>query len=216
MKGNLMVRMMAVMVLLGLVLAHIFEQADLLSPTWLWISVFAAFMGLQATFTGFCPSNLVGKLSKSGECCPSGSCSSQEPRQTTETKAKATGCCGSDSDTPKAAENQYSCCGSNADGTTSTCGGGAPAESAKSDAEKGAALTIKVLGTGCANCKNTVKLIETTAAEMGVNVMVEKVEEVAEIAAYGVMSTPGVVINEQVVHSGGIPSKQSIAEWLKA
>ncbi len=74
--------------------------------------------------------------------------------------------------------------------------------------------TIKVLGTGCANCKTTMKLIEKVAAEKNVNIQLEKEEDIQAIMTYGVMSTPGVVIDEKVVHSGGIPSRDTIAQWL--
>lgn len=73
---------------------------------------------------------------------------------------------------------------------------------------------IKVLGTGCANCKTTLKLIEETANEQGINIKLEKIEELSEIMGYGVMSTPGVVIDGQVVHAGGIPSKETITSWF--
>lgn len=73
---------------------------------------------------------------------------------------------------------------------------------------------IKVLGSGCANCKTTLKLIEEQAAEKGVEIQLEKVEEIAQIMAYGVMSTPGVVIDEQVVHAGGVPDRKTIDSWL--
>ncbi len=76
--------------------------------------------------------------------------------------------------------------------------------------------TIKVLGTGCANCKTTIKLIETVAAETNSDIQVEKVEDIKDIMAYGVMSTPGVVIDEKVVHAGGVPSRDKIVEWLTA
>ena len=74
---------------------------------------------------------------------------------------------------------------------------------------------IKVLGTGCANCKTTMKLIEDAANAAGVEVALEKVEDMAQIMSYGVMSTPGVVVDDKVVHAGGIPSKDSINDWLK-
>jgi len=74
---------------------------------------------------------------------------------------------------------------------------------------------IKVLGTGCANCKTTLKLIEQAATAAGIEVELEKVEELSEIMGYGVMSTPGVVVDGQVVHSGGLPSKESINSWLQ-
>lgn len=73
---------------------------------------------------------------------------------------------------------------------------------------------IKVLGTGCANCKTTYQLIEDAAAAKGVAVQLEKVEDIQAIMGYGVMSTPGVVIDGKVVHSGGIPAKDKIEGWL--
>jgi len=73
---------------------------------------------------------------------------------------------------------------------------------------------VKVLGTGCANCKATVKLIEDAARAKGVTVNLEKVENIADIMAYGVMSTPGVVIDGRVVHAGGVPDKSAVEGWL--
>jgi small redox-active disulfide protein 2 len=73
---------------------------------------------------------------------------------------------------------------------------------------------IKVLGTGCANCKTTLKLIEEAAAAKGIAVQVEKVEDLKDIMSYGVMSTPGVVVDGKVVHAGGIPSREKIESWL--
>ncbi len=73
---------------------------------------------------------------------------------------------------------------------------------------------IKVLGTGCANCKTTLKLIEEAAKAKGVEVKLEKVETLPEIMSYGVMSTPGVVVEGKVVHAGGVPSRDKIAGWL--
>jgi small redox-active disulfide protein 2 len=75
-------------------------------------------------------------------------------------------------------------------------------------------MDIKVLGTGCANCKNTLKLIEEVALEKGVAVQLEKVEDIQSIMGYGVLSTPGVVIDGKVVHAGGVPSRDKVAGWL--
>lgn len=77
-------------------------------------------------------------------------------------------------------------------------------------------MDIKVLGTGCANCKNTIALIEQVAKAKGVNVTLSKVEELRDIVGYGVMSTPGVVIDGQVVHAGGVPSRAKVEQWLGA
>jgi small redox-active disulfide protein 2 len=74
--------------------------------------------------------------------------------------------------------------------------------------------TIKVLGTGCRNCETTAKLIEEIAAARGVAIELEKVTDMAAILGYGVMSTPGVVIDGQVVHAGGVPDRKKIEGWL--
>ena len=74
--------------------------------------------------------------------------------------------------------------------------------------------TVKVLGTGCANCKATLKLIEEIARARDVAIQLEKVENIADIMAYGVMSTPGVVIDGKVVHAGGVPDRKKVEGWL--
>lgn len=73
---------------------------------------------------------------------------------------------------------------------------------------------IKVLGTGCANCRNTVALVEAVAKEKGVEITLEKVEDLPAIMGYGVLSTPGVVIDEQVVHAGGVPPRSKVEAWF--
>lgn len=76
--------------------------------------------------------------------------------------------------------------------------------------------SIKVLGTGCSNCRNTIALIQAVALERGVAIQLEKVEDLQAIMRYGVMSTPGVVVDGQVVHAGGVPSRQKVEGWLPA
>ena len=73
---------------------------------------------------------------------------------------------------------------------------------------------IKVLGSGCRNCQTTAQLIEEVAKARGIDIALEKVESIAEIVRYGVMSTPGVVIDGQVVHAGGVPDRKKIEGWL--
>ena len=75
---------------------------------------------------------------------------------------------------------------------------------------------IKVLGTGCANCKTVAKLIAAVAEEKGIAIELEKIEEIREIMSFGILTTPGVVVDGQVVHSGGIPSREKIEQWLTA
>jgi small redox-active disulfide protein 2 len=73
---------------------------------------------------------------------------------------------------------------------------------------------IKVLGTGCANCRNTLKLIEEVARAKGVAVELEKVEDLQQIMIHGVMSTPGVVGDGKVVHAGGVPTRAKVEGWF--
>ncbi len=73
---------------------------------------------------------------------------------------------------------------------------------------------IKVLGTGCRNCDTTAKLITDIAAARGVEIQLEKVTDMAAILGYGVMSTPGVVLDGKVVHAGGVPDRKKIEGWL--
>jgi len=74
--------------------------------------------------------------------------------------------------------------------------------------------TIQVLGSGCSNCKTTAALIQSIAAARGVPITLEKIEDLQRIVSFGIMATPGVVVDGQVVHAGGVPSKEKIAGWL--
>ena len=73
---------------------------------------------------------------------------------------------------------------------------------------------IKVLGSGCANCKRTMAVIEEAAKAKGIEIELDKVEDISDIMSYGVMSTPGVVIDGQVVHAGGVPDRKTVDSWL--
>ena len=75
-------------------------------------------------------------------------------------------------------------------------------------------MDVKVLGTGCANCRTTVALIEQVAQAKGAAIVVEKVEDLKDIMRYGVMATSGVVIDGKVVHAGGVPSRGKIEQWF--
>ena len=75
---------------------------------------------------------------------------------------------------------------------------------------------IKVLGPGCKRCQQTEEMVKAEAARLGVAVTVEKVTDYAEIAGYGIMSTPGIVIDGKVVHAGGLPKPEDLATWLAA
>lgn len=73
---------------------------------------------------------------------------------------------------------------------------------------------VKILGSGCKRCVATAELVQAEAARLGVPVSIEKVMDYAAIAGYGILSTPGVVIDGKVVHAGGVPKAEDIASWL--
>lgn len=76
--------------------------------------------------------------------------------------------------------------------------------------------TIKILGTGCRNCEITANVIAAAAKQHGIEIELEKVTDIAEIMAYGVMSTPGIVVDGTLVHSGGIPGPDDVKAWVTA
>lgn len=75
-------------------------------------------------------------------------------------------------------------------------------------------MEIKVLGTGCTNCKALEKSVINALAEMNITADVEKVEDIQKIMSYGIMRTPGLVINQKVVVSGRVPSMKEIKEII--
>ena len=77
-------------------------------------------------------------------------------------------------------------------------------------------MIIKVLGPGCTNCKNLERITREAVAELGLDATIEKVEDYAQIAGYGIMSTPGLVIDEKVVVSGRVPTVAQVRELLEA
>lgn len=73
---------------------------------------------------------------------------------------------------------------------------------------------IKILGPGCPKCKQTAKLVQQVVDEIGADASVEKVEDIMEIMQYNVLSTPVLVIDEEITIKGRIPSKKEIIELL--
>jgi small redox-active disulfide protein 2 len=76
-------------------------------------------------------------------------------------------------------------------------------------------MEIKVLGTGCANCKALEKVVINALAEMDIAANVEKVEDIQKIMSYGIMRTPGLVIDEKVVLVGRVPSVKEVKEIIE-
>lgn len=73
---------------------------------------------------------------------------------------------------------------------------------------------IKVLGTGCANCRNLEKMVRSTVENMKLDVSVEKEEDIMKIIAYGVRRTPALVIDDKVVLYGRVPSEKELITLL--
>lgn len=76
-------------------------------------------------------------------------------------------------------------------------------------------MEIKVLGPGCARCQKTEEVVRQAVAEAGLEAEVAKVTGMLDIAAYGVMGTPAVVIDGQVKCAGKVPTKDQVLAWLK-
>ena len=75
-------------------------------------------------------------------------------------------------------------------------------------------LTIKVLGSGCANCKRLEAIAHQAVGQLSIEAEVIKVTDYADIMAYNILSTPGLVINEKVVSSGRVPSPAEVTTFL--
>lgn len=75
-------------------------------------------------------------------------------------------------------------------------------------------ITIKVLGSGCANCKRVEQIARNVVADLAVEAEVIKVTDYNQIMEYDILSTPGLVINEKVVCSGRIPTPAEVTTWL--
>ena len=75
-------------------------------------------------------------------------------------------------------------------------------------------MKIKVLGTGCARCKSLESVTRTAVEEMNLDADIEKVEDIQKIMEYGIMHTPGLVIDGKVVLSGQVPKVSELKEIL--
>ena len=75
-------------------------------------------------------------------------------------------------------------------------------------------MNIKVLGPGCAKCHELEKMTKEVVKELGIDAPVEEVKGIKEIMRYDVLMTPGLVVNDEVVSSGRLPSKAEVTQLI--
>ncbi|MGC2779221.1 MAG: thioredoxin family protein [Bradyrhizobium sp.] len=73
---------------------------------------------------------------------------------------------------------------------------------------------VKILGSGCKRCVQTAEMASSEARKLGIDIELEKITDFADIAQFGIASTPGVVVDGKVVHAGGLPKPEDMAKWL--
>ena len=76
--------------------------------------------------------------------------------------------------------------------------------------------TVKILGSGCANCKKLEAVAREAASSAGIEAQFIKVTDMKDIMAYDLMSTPGLVIDDKLVSSGRIPTQAEVKQWMSA
>ncbi len=77
-------------------------------------------------------------------------------------------------------------------------------------------MHIKILGSGCANCVNLERATRQAVSELGLDATFEKVTDYGDIASYGIMRTPGLVVDEQVLLAGRVPTARQVKDLLTA
>ena len=76
-------------------------------------------------------------------------------------------------------------------------------------------MIVKVLGSGCTKCKTLEQRLNDLKAKHSLNIDIEKVTQLDDIIAYGVMMPPGLVINEKIISVGKVPKDEELLEWIK-
>jgi small redox-active disulfide protein 2 len=76
-------------------------------------------------------------------------------------------------------------------------------------------VSVKILGTGCKKCQNLENKVRELVTTNNIDANVEKVTDIQEMVRYGIMMTPGLIINEKVKSFGTIPKDDQLLSWLK-
>ena len=77
-------------------------------------------------------------------------------------------------------------------------------------------MEIKVLGPGCANCSKMEELVKTAVKDLGISAKIEKITDIGQIAMHGILSTPGLIVNGKIKHSGKpLPTLEKVKELIK-
>lgn len=77
-------------------------------------------------------------------------------------------------------------------------------------------MKLEILGTGCPKCKKLTELTTETVKELGITAEISKVDQISEIMKFGIMTTPALVVNGQVVVAGRVPTKDEIKRWISS
>lgn len=75
-------------------------------------------------------------------------------------------------------------------------------------------INFKILGTGCSKCKQTEAIVNQVVKEMGIEATIEKIEDIQKIMEYNVLSTPVLVVNEEIKVKGRVPTAQEVKSFL--
>ena len=75
-------------------------------------------------------------------------------------------------------------------------------------------MNIKTLGPGCANCQKLEKVVREVVKELAIDASIEEVKDIKKIMSYPILATPGLVINEELVCSGKVPSKGEVTQFI--
>lgn len=76
-------------------------------------------------------------------------------------------------------------------------------------------LEIRILGSGCPTCIKLEQMVFNACAELDIDADIQKITEIDQFGKYGVMITPGLVVNGKVLSQGKIPTKSTLEHWLK-